>query len=98
MTDKQSDVRAYLEVLWRWKLLVLAFVVVIPTAVYGYVTNQPKVYESTVLLQVQPLAVDTSLFNTEAPPLQSQTLLSAARLITTTGVCLLYTSPSPRDS
>jgi len=86
MTDKQSDVRAYLEVLWRWKLLVLAFVVVIPTAVYGYVTNQPKVYESTVLLQVQPLAVDTSLFNTEAPPLQSQTLLSAARLITTTGV------------
>lgn len=86
MTSEQTDVRAYLKVLWRWKLLVLAIAVVIPTAVYGYVSGQPKVYESSVLLQVQPLAVDTSLFNTEAPIPQAQILRSAARLITTTGV------------
>lgn len=86
MTTEHSDVRTYLVALWRWKLLVLAFVVVIPAAVYAYVSSQPKVYESSVLLQVQPLAVDTSLFNTAVPAPQAQTLLSAARIITTTGV------------
>ncbi len=86
LTGEQSDVRTYLMVLWRWKLLVLAFVLLIPAAVYAYVSSQPKIYESSVLLQVQPLAVDTSLFNTQTPAPQAQTLLSAARLITTTGV------------
>ena len=66
--------------------MILAIVVIIPTAVYVYVSNQPKVFESSVLLQVQPLAVDTSLFNTEVAAPQAQTLRSAARLITTTGV------------
>lgn len=86
MSTEHSDVRAYLKVLWRWKMLVLAFVVIIPGAVYAYVSNQPKVYESSVLLQVQPLVVDTSLFEADAPIPQAQTLRSAARLITTTGV------------
>jgi uncharacterized protein involved in exopolysaccharide biosynthesis len=86
VSSERSDIGAYLEVLWRWKALIIAFVVVIPVAVYQYVSSQPKVYESSVLLQVQPLAVDTSLFNSEPPAPQAQTLLSAARLITTTGV------------
>lgn len=86
MNDEANDVRAYLKVLWRWKLLILAVVIVIPAAVYFFVSSQPKVYESNVLLQVQPLAVDTSLFNTEVAAPQAQTLLSAARLVTTTGV------------
>ena len=86
MTSEQSDIRAYLEVLWRWKILILAIVVIIPAAVYAYVSNQPKVFESSVLLQVQPLAVDTSLFSTQVAAPQAQTLRSAARLITTTGV------------
>ena len=86
MASEQSSLRAYLQVLWRWKLLVLAVLVVIPSAAYGFVSSQPKIYEASVLLQVQPLAVDTSLFNTAVPAPQSQTLLSAARLITTTRV------------
>jgi len=86
VTGGQGDVRAYLKVLWRWKFLILAIVVVIPSAVYVWVSGQPKQYQSNALLQVQPLAVDTSLFNTYAPAPQAQTLLSAARLITTTGV------------
>ncbi len=81
-----SDVRAYLRVLWRWKLLVAAFVVVIPVATYVYVSSKPKVYAASTLLQVQALAVDTSLFGTEQPAPQAQTLLSAARLVTTTAV------------
>jgi len=86
LASEPSDIRTALGVLWRWRLLILVFVVFIPTAVYGYVSSQPKVYESSVLLQVQPLAVDTSLFNTQFPAPQAQTLLSAARLVTTTGV------------
>ena len=30
MTAEQSDVRAYLKVLWRWKVLVVVILVVIP--------------------------------------------------------------------
>ena len=86
MTGEHGDLRAYLRVLWRWKLLILAFVVVIPVATYVYVSSKPKIYQSSVLLQVQALAVDTSLFGTELPAPQSQTLLSAARLVATTAV------------
>jgi len=86
VTAERGDLRAYLRVLWRWKLLVLAFVVIIPTATYVYVSSQPKVYASSALLQVQALTVDTSLFGASVPAPQSQTLLSAARLVTTSAV------------
>ena len=86
MGIEQSDIRTYLRVLWRWKLLILAIVVVIPVAAYVYASSKPKVYAASVLLQVQALAVDTSLFGSEIPAPQSQTLLSAARLVTTTAV------------
>ncbi len=86
MTREPRDLRTYLQILWRWKLLILAIVIAIPTTVYLIVSSQPKVYESSVLLQVQPSAVDTSLFSNQVPAPQSQTLLSAARLVTTTAV------------
>ena len=86
MNIEQSDIRTWLRVLWRWKLLILAIVVVIPVAAYVYASSKPKVYASSALLQVQALAVDTSLFGTSVPAPQSQTLLSAARLVTTTSV------------
>jgi succinoglycan biosynthesis transport protein ExoP len=86
VSAEHADVRAYLRVLWRWKLLVLAFVLVIPVAVFVFVSSKPKVYESSALLQVQALAVDTSLLGADVPVPQSQTLLSAARLVTTTAV------------
>ena len=86
MRVEQSDVRSLFKVLWRWKLLIIAFVVIIPSAVFVYVSSKPKVYESSTLLQVQALAVDTSLFGTAVPAPQSQALLSAARLVTTTAV------------
>ena len=86
MSGGHADLRAYIRVLWRWKLLVLAFVVLIPGAVFAYVSSKPKVYEASALLQVQALAVDTSLLGANVPAPQSQTLLSAARLVTTTAV------------
>lgn len=86
MSTDHADLRAYLRVLWRWKLLVLAFVIVIPVAVFVFVSSKPKVYAAGALLQVQALAVDTSLLGADVPAPQSQTLLSAARLVTTTAV------------
>jgi polysaccharide biosynthesis transport protein len=86
MSAERTDLRAYLRIVWRWKLLILAIVVVIPVAAYVYVASKPKVYASSALLQVQALAVDTSLFGASIPAPQSQTLLSAARLVTTTSV------------
>lgn len=82
---EQNDLRAYLRILWRWKILFVTIVVFIPVAAYTYTSSQPKVYESSVLMQVQQVTVDTSLF-AEAPPPQAQVLASTARLITTTGV------------
>jgi succinoglycan biosynthesis transport protein ExoP len=84
-SGEQGDARAYMMLLWRWKVLVAVILVVIPTAAYTYVSNQPKVFESSVLMQVQQVTVDTSLF-AETPPPQAQVLASAARLITTSGV------------
>jgi capsular exopolysaccharide synthesis family protein len=86
VSTDHADLRAYLRVLWRWKLLVLAFVIVIPVAVFVFVSSKPKVYAAGALLQVQALAVDTSLLGADVPAPQSQTLLSAARLVTTTAV------------
>jgi capsular exopolysaccharide synthesis family protein len=86
MMAEHGDIRAYLRVLWRWKWLVAAFVIVIPVGVFLYVSSKPKVYEASALLQVQAVAVDTSLFGADIPQPQSQTLLSAARLVTTTAV------------
>jgi succinoglycan biosynthesis transport protein ExoP len=86
VSAENADVRAYLRVLWRWKLLVLAFVVVLPVAAFAYASSKPKVYAASALMQVQALAVDTSLLGADVPTPQSQTLLSAARLVTTTAV------------
>lgn len=86
MSAEHGDLRAYLRIVWRWKLLILAFVIVIPMATYVYVSSKPKVYAASTLLQVQALAVDTSLFGAAVPAPQTQTLLSAARLVTTTAV------------
>ena len=100
MSAEHTDLRAYLRVLWRWKLLVLAFVVVIPVGAFVFASSKPKVYESSALLQVQALAVDTSLLGAAVPPPQSQTLLSAARLVTTTAVAQIAADElgEPRSS
>ncbi len=85
--SEPSDIRAFLKALNRWKLLVIAVVVTVPVGVYLYVSAEEKTYEATVLMQVQSLSVDTSLFSTgNATDSGPQTLLSAARLMTTTGV------------
>ncbi len=88
MTDSHTaDIRPYLQILWRRKLLALSILVVIPLATYLVVSREQKIYASSVLMKVQTQPIDVSLFQTPAPPTPAQEALnSAARLITTTAV------------
>jgi capsular exopolysaccharide synthesis family protein len=54
------DLRDYLRLVWRrgWILLVCALV--IPLAVYEYTDSKPKVFQSSIIIQVQPSAVDSA--------------------------------------
>ena len=61
MTRTQSDPRAYFRVLWRWKLLFLFFLIATPAIAYALTSREPKVYQSSLLLQEGALPVDTSL-------------------------------------
>ena len=49
----QQDLRTYLRILWRWKFLFLAFLVLTPLAVYLFERSQQKVYESSTLMELQ---------------------------------------------
>ena len=94
------DPRTYLRILWRWKLLFLAVAVAVPVGVVLLRSDPPPVrYQSSTLLQVQSVTVDTSLFSTAvAPPPQS--IQAAARLIETAGVAKVAATllrPPPRN-
>lgn len=85
-TSAQSDIRSYLRVLWRWKLLFLAFLVAAPVISYLLEANQPKSYQASTLIQVQGIDLDPALFGGQAPPATS--LLSIGRLVTTTPIAV----------
>jgi tyrosine-protein kinase len=95
MSTTNTDLRAYLRILWRWKLLFLAFVVLFPVGAYLIVSQEQKVYEASVLLQENTLPVNTSIVgtNTNVPApsavATSQSLAGLARLIETPGVARL---------
>lgn len=80
-TSSQADIRSYLRVLWRWKLLFLAFLVTIPALSYLLEANQPKSYQASTLIQVQGLEIDPAIFGGQSPPAAS--LLAIGRLVTT---------------
>jgi tyrosine-protein kinase len=79
------DLRSQLQSVWRRKWIVIACLVVIPAALYLRSARQPKLYQSNVLLQVQSVSVDTSLFEGQEEASSSQ-LKTAARLIETTAM------------
>ena len=96
-----ADPRAYARILWRWKFLLLAIIVIIPLATYLYERGRPKVYQSSVLLDItggQQTGI-ASLFNQQLVQGPDTTdLLADARLITTTGVATQaakYLHPAP---
>jgi tyrosine-protein kinase len=97
-----TDLRAYARVVWRWKFLVLAILVVIPVAAYLYERSRPKVYRATALVEINggsQLGV-ASLFNQAPSGPDTTDLLADARLITTTGLAeqaAKFLSPPPAN-
>jgi succinoglycan biosynthesis transport protein ExoP len=89
----QQDVRTYLRILWRWKLLLLAFLVLIPLAAYFVERSKPKIYQSSTLISPRL----GSAFGGSAVTFS---LPGVARLVTTTPVAraaaaLLHPPASP---
>lgn len=63
MTTSQSNPRSYLRLLWRWKFLFAVFVIAAPAIAYVITSREPKVYQSTALLQENPLPVDNTVLS-----------------------------------
>ncbi|HWC85563.1 MAG TPA: polysaccharide biosynthesis tyrosine autokinase [Solirubrobacteraceae bacterium] len=55
------DLRTYLRILWRWKLLALVFIVGAPLAAYLLERGNPAVYRSSALVGVNQTTVNTTL-------------------------------------
>ncbi len=79
--SESQDFRVYLRSLWRWKFLVLGFLVVVPAISYAMEARQDRQYRSSALIQSQTVAVDASLFPT--PPSGRDNVLTVARLVQT---------------
>jgi capsular exopolysaccharide synthesis family protein len=82
---EQNDFRAYLRAIWRWKWLMLAFLIVVPTIAYVLEARKTRMYESSTLVQPQAVQLDPSLFGGQAVASGSG-ILSIARLVNTSGV------------
>jgi capsular exopolysaccharide synthesis family protein len=81
---EQNDFRAYLRALWRWKWLLLAFLIVIPLISYVLEARKTKEYQSSTLVRPQAVSVDLSQFGGQS--LGPQNIDALARLIKTTAV------------
>lgn len=86
--SETADPRAYGRILWRWKFLLLAFLVIIPIATYLFERSRPKVYQSRVLMEIVggQQAGAASLFNqvVQQGP-DTIDLLADARIVATAG-------------
>jgi receptor protein-tyrosine kinase len=83
-TTGEHDLRTYLRILWRWKFLFLAFVVLVPLAVYLVERRQAKVYQSSTLIEFQNVSTGNGTIS--IAPIASGNLEAVARLVTTTPV------------
>lgn len=95
------DLRAYLGILWRWKLLFVFFLVAAPLAAYLIGRGQPAVYRSSALVGVSQTTVNTSLIN-GGGSFSTDNVTAIARLVTTTPVAtvaadLLHPRASPDE-
>lgn len=79
----QQDLRTYLRVFWRWKVLFIAFVVLIPLGAYVVERSKPKIFESSTLMQLQDVSQG---IGTTGAPIVTGNLAAVARLVTTTPV------------
>jgi capsular exopolysaccharide synthesis family protein len=78
-----KDLREYLTIVWRWKLLLMVFLVAAPAAAYLIERGNPKVYRSKALVGATQTTLSPSLLGGGGS--SSTTDVNAiARLVTTT--------------
>lgn len=78
-----NDLREYARVLWRWKLLFLAFVIAIPAATYLVQRSKPTVYKSSALVGVNEETVDTTVLGGNNGSFSTTNVAAVAQLVTT---------------
>jgi capsular exopolysaccharide synthesis family protein len=84
--ERGVDVGGFVGVLVRRWLLVVVVLVVVPGLAFVVASRSSKVFESSVLMQVQPQSVDVSLFSSAGGGWPVGGLNATARLITTSAV------------
>lgn len=80
----RSDPRVLVAVLWRWKLLFLAVLVIPPVVAYLLVRNKPRVYQSSTLISVSAAAVSAP--GSAGGSFSTSNLAAIARLVNTSQV------------
>lgn len=82
----QQDVRTILRILWRWKFLLLTFLVLVPLGAFLIEREKAKVYQSSVLIAPDTNSVSTGSTSPPAGVVPTDNLLAIAQLVTTTPV------------
>ena len=81
-----NDLRSYLRILWRWKILFLVFVIGAPLVAYLVERGKPSTYSSSALVGVSEETVDTSVLGTDSGSFTTTNVAAIAQLVTTTPV------------
>lgn len=93
------DLRTYLRILWRWKLVFLFFVIAAPAVAYWIEHGKPKTYRSTALVGINQASVNTALIS-GGGSFSTSNVTAIAELVTTSPVAeaaaqLLASHPNP---
>lgn len=77
-----KDFRSYLRILWRWKFVLLAFVIAAPLAAYLLERGKPNVYQSSALVGVNSATVNTAVLGSSGS-FSTTNVQAVAQLVTT---------------
>jgi capsular exopolysaccharide synthesis family protein len=79
------DLLGYLRVVWRWKFLILFFVIAAPALAYVLELGKPNVFQSSSLVGVNATTVNASVLNSSGS-FQTTNVTAIADLVTTSPV------------
>ena len=77
-----KDFRSYMRILWRWKFVLLAFLIAAPLAAYLLERGKPNIYQSSALVGVNSETVNTSVLGNTGS-FSTTNVTAIAQLVTT---------------
>jgi succinoglycan biosynthesis transport protein ExoP len=77
-----NDLRGYLRAVWRWKWLLLGFLVIVPAAAYVLESGKPKIYDASALVGINQATVGPS----GGGSFSTSNVTAIAQLVTTSPV------------